>query len=43
MDLQLRDKTALVTDASMGIGRATAKPITGTVVPVDGGLRRYQF
>ena len=94
MDLQLRGRSALVTGASMGIGRAIARGlaaegvavaivarrqelldvladeeiplgaygqpedlavlavflasplahyITGTVIPVDGGLRRYQF
>ena len=36
MDLGIGGKCALVTGASMGIGRAIA------VIPVDGGLRRYQ-
>ncbi|HLS87636.1 MAG TPA: SDR family oxidoreductase, partial [Burkholderiales bacterium] len=48
-------KTALVTGASAGIGRGDiaslvcflasplARHITGAVIPVDGGLRRYQF
>jgi NAD(P)-dependent dehydrogenase (short-subunit alcohol dehydrogenase family) len=83
MDLQLAGRSALVTGASSGIGRAIALElgregvrlaitgrrranldevasrvcamgvaflaspraayITGTVIPVDGGLRRYQF
>ncbi len=52
MDLKLEGKTAPVTGASMGIGRAIAHAlaaegvagyITGAVLPVDGGLRKYAF
>ena len=43
MDLQLNNKTASVTYASIGVGKSIAfvlaSYIIGTVVAVDGGLR----
>src|SRR6202008_3359466 len=40
MDLQLKGKTALVTGASMGIGRAIAKVLAGEGVQVAAVARR---
>jgi 3-oxoacyl-[acyl-carrier protein] reductase len=43
MDLQLRDKTALVTGASMGIGRAIAKLLALEGVRVAAAARRVEL
>jgi 3-oxoacyl-[acyl-carrier protein] reductase len=43
MDLQLRDKTALVTGASMGIGRAIAKGLVMEGVRVAAVARRVEL
>ncbi len=43
MDLQLRDKTALVTGASMGIGRAIAKGLAAEGVHVAAVARRTEL
>ncbi|HET6184462.1 MAG TPA: SDR family oxidoreductase [Acetobacteraceae bacterium] len=43
MDLKLRDKTALVTGASMGIGRAIAKGLAAEGVRVAGVARRAEL
>ena len=43
MDLQLRDKTALVTGASMGIGRAIAKMLAIEGVRVAAVARRVEL
>jgi len=43
MDLQLRDKTALVTGASMGIGRAIAKGLAAEGVQVAAVARRTEL
>ncbi len=43
MDLQLRDKTALVTGASMGIGRAIAKELAAEGVLVAAVARRAEL
>jgi 3-oxoacyl-[acyl-carrier protein] reductase len=40
MDLQLRDKTALVTGASMGIGRAIAKALAAEGAKIAIAARR---
>src|SRR5208283_4478917 len=43
MDLQLRDKTALVTGASTGIGRAIAKGLAAEGVTVAAVARRTEL
>jgi 3-oxoacyl-[acyl-carrier protein] reductase len=43
MDLQLRDKTAVVTGASMGIGRAIAKALAAEGVRVAAVARRVEL
>jgi len=43
MDLQLRDKTAVVTGASMGIGRAITKALAAEGVRVVGIARRIEL
>src|SRR6266542_914364 len=43
MDLQLGDKTALVTGASMGIGRAIAKGLAAEGVRVAAVARRVEL
>ncbi|HVC59696.1 MAG TPA: SDR family oxidoreductase [Acetobacteraceae bacterium] len=43
MDLRLRDKTAVVTGASMGIGRAIAKALAAEGVRVAGVARRVEL
>ena len=43
MDLQLSNKTALVTDASQGIGRATAKSLAAEGVQIAIAARRGEL
>ena len=42
MDLQLKGKTALITGASAGIGRAIAKGLAAEGVKVCGAARRRE-
>jgi len=43
MDLQLKDKLALVSGSTAGIGHAIAETLTGAALRVDGGTVKSAF